>query len=265
MKWKIHNFILKFFKLFISLKRIKFLEREFSLIQGKGYGAITIDEEINACRKLIGKHNVKNILDIGANKREYTKKLLKYYPNANYYLFEPSKFSSNILLKELKKFKNITIINKALSNKKYKDFLYFDKLGSGFASLKKRKLDHFKINFNLKEKIQITTFKNYYLKIIKNQNIDYCKIDAEGYELNILKGFKEIINKTKIIQFEFGRCNIDTKVFFQDFWYFFKKLNFDIYRIAPGKIEKIHDYDERDEYFLTTNFIAVNKNLNEKN
>ena len=106
MKWKIHNFILKFFKLFISLKTIKFLEREFSLIQGKGYGAITIDEEINACRKLIGKHNVKNILDIGANKGEYTKKLLKYYPNANYYLFEPSKFSSNILLKELKKFKN---------------------------------------------------------------------------------------------------------------------------------------------------------------
>ena len=265
IKWKIHNFILKSIKFLIPLKIIKFLERELSLIQGKGYGSLTIDEEIKACIKLLDGHNVKNILDIGANKGKYTSKLLKYYPNANYYLFEPSKFSLKSLFKKFKRFKNVMIINKALSDKETKNFLYFDTPGSGIASLKKRKLNHFKINFNLKEKIEITTFKNYYSSIIKNQIIDYCKIDAEGYELKILKGFKEIVMKTKIIQFEFGGCNIDTRVFFQDFWYFFEKKNFDIYRIAPGKIERIHNYNERDECFLTTNFIAINNHLNKKN
>jgi len=264
-KWKIHNLLLKFSRILLPIRLIKFYEKQFALIQGKGYGSITIKEEINACRQLLKYHEVKRIVDIGANKGEYTEELLKYFSKSEFHLFEPSKYLSNILLKKYSRFKNVKIITKALSNTQREGFLYFDKYGSGLASLKKRKLDHHKKKFNLKEKIQITTFKNYYQRKLKGKNIDYCKIDAEGYELKILKGFKEIIKKTKIIQFEFGGCNIDTRVFFQDFWYFFKRLNFDIYRITPGKIEKIYNYDEKDEYFLTTNFIAVNKNLNEKN
>ena len=39
--------------------------------------------------------------------------------------------------------------------------------------------------------------------------IDFVKIDTEGYELNVLKGFEECIKRVKIIQFEYGGTYMD--------------------------------------------------------
>jgi len=59
-----------------------------------------------------------------------------------------------------------------------------------------------------------------------------------------------------VIQFEFGGCNIDTRIFFQDFWYFFKNNNFEIYRITPFGAAHKECYREFEECFLTTNYLA---------
>jgi len=91
--------------------------------------------------------------------------------------------------------------------------------------------------------------------------IDYIKIDIEGHELDALRGMGERVSDVKIIQFEFGGCNIDTRTYFQDFWYFFKSKNFRIYRITPAGCKLIPAYKESDEFFLTTNYIAANNSL----
>ena len=84
----------------------------------------------------------------------------------------------------------------------------------------------------------------------------------EGHELDVLNGFGDLIYKTKLIQFEFGGCNIDTRTYFQDFWYFFNEKAFMIYRISPRGLIPIKDYNESDEYFFgSTNFIALNQNI----
>jgi len=41
------------------------------------------------------------------------------------------------------------------------------------------------------------------------QNIDFLKIDTEGYELNVLQGFEELLENVKIIQFEYGGTFLD--------------------------------------------------------
>jgi len=56
-----------------------------------------------------------------------------------------------------------------------------------------------------------------------------------------------------------GGANIDTRTFFQDFWYFFAKHNYDLFRITPFGVQKIDEYKERDEFFSTTNFIAIRR------
>ena len=90
--------------------------------------------------------------------------------------------------------------------------------------------------------------------------IDLVKIDTEGSELDILKGMGPTIKNIKIIQFEFGSSNIDSKNFFIEFYIFFTKNNFDIYRITPGIPRKV-TYSYFDEVFSTNNYIAVNKSL----
>ena len=42
-------------------------------------------------------------------------------------------------------------------------------------------------------------------------SIDFLKIDVEGYEVNVLKGFGNHIKNVNIIQFEYGGCWIDNK------------------------------------------------------
>jgi hypothetical protein len=84
-------------------------------------------------------------------------------------------------------------------------------------------------------------------------------MDVEGHELEILEGAKNSLINLEIIQFEFGGANIDTRTYFQDFWYFFQNSGFEIYRLIPSGTMLITHYSECDETFRTTNYIAVKK------
>lgn len=110
-----------------------------------------------------------------------------------------------------------------MSNTNSKTLLFGDCEGSSLASLTKRKLDHLKINFSITENIETIRFEDYWKNKLQRKNIDLFKLDIEGHELDALKGMGEAINYTNIIQFEFGGCNIDTKTYFKDFWFFLKK------------------------------------------
>lgn len=64
----------------------------------------------------------------------------------------------------------------------------------------------------------------------------------------------------KIATFEFGGCNVDTHTYFQDYFYYFKEMNMDLYRITPsGYLFPMKGYSEMEEQFKTTNFAAINK------
>ena len=60
------------------------------------------------------------------------------------------------------------------------------------------------------------------------------------------------------ISIEFGGCNIDSRTFFQDFWYFLHERGmWRIFRIAPaGYLVALPAYREAYEQFRTTNFVA---------
>jgi len=77
--------------------------------------------------------------------------------------------------------------------------------------------------------------------------------------LSVLRGMGEALHHIKVIQFEFGGCNIDTRTFFQDFWYFFTERNFQLFRICPVGLIEIKKYKELDERFSTTHYLAVRK------
>ena len=85
------------------------------------------------------------------------------------------------------------------------------------------------------------------------------KIDVEGNELDVLKGASDFLKDVKVIQFEFGGSNIDSRTFFQDYWYFFKEKDFDLLRLAGSKLIEINESAkeiEKKEKDLKINYLS---------
>ena len=253
---RIINILLKFS---ISIKLIKFIEEISQNYQGKGngWGVDSIENEVKNCLSLL-KIGPKIFIDIGANKGDYTNYLLKVKPNLECHIFEPSVKNFEKLKNRFSQ-QNIFINKIGLSSSNKKSTLYCDYSGSRLASLTKRRLEHFQIDMNSEEIIELQRFDNYWED--KYSILDYVKIDVEGHELDVLEGFGNLIQRVRLIQFEFGGCNIDTRTFFQDFWYYFTEKEFLIFRITPRGPLLIKNYSEKDEIFLTTNYIALNTKI----
>lgn len=244
----------------ILFRLSKLIARISNYAQGKGYGTATISQEVKFVHQVLGR--VPQLaIDIGGNVGEYTAELRKKNPSLEIHTFEPSSTNIGKLKARFADDQNIKLMPYAVSNISGSATLFSNEPGSGLGSLSKRKLDHFNIDFDFEETITTLRFEEYWKEILNKRTIDIVKIDIEGHELTALEGFGKAIQSVNVLQFEFGGCNIDTRTYFQDFWYFFKANGFEIYRITPLGLENIDRYRESDEFFSTTNYIAANHKL----
>lgn len=87
--------------------------------------------------------------------------------------------------------------------------------------------------------------------------IDVLKIDVEGAEMMVLEGFDNVIsaNKVNIIQFEYGRSSISTRILLQDYYKFFSDRGMSIGKLFPEGVEFL-EYSPLHENFLGPNYIA---------
>ena len=93
------------------------------------------------------------------------------------------------------------------------------------------------------------------------ESIDLLKIDAEGHDLHVMRGAREMRDKGAIraLSFEFTGACFDTKVAFKDI--LTELSDFDVYRIlANGSLSKIDQYEYRyHEILVSSSYIAKYK------
>lgn len=224
---------------------------------GLGF-SLGINSELASVKNFLKDNDELIILDIGANYGNYTKRFLVDFPNTKYHLFEPQKICYDYLKSQFKNNSNIKVFNFAVSDKDTNSYIYFDKIGSPKASLYKRDISHHKIKLNYKEKIKVINFNNFFEN--NYTKVSLLKIDIEGNEYSLLNSIRNKFRFIDIIQFEFGGCNVDSKVFFRDLFYLLNN-EFSIHRISPSGPILVLAYDELFEVFRTSNYLAVNKNL----
>ena len=201
------------------------------------------------------------IFDVGSNEGQFLQLTLDNIAgdDLSIHCFEPGHGTFKTLAASYKDDKRVRLNNIGIGKEKGAAVLHFNSVGSGLASLTKRRLDHFGIDFDKSEKVEVTTIDNYCSEnAIKR--IHLLKMDIEGHELDALAGARRMFDSKSInfVTFEFGGCNIDTRTFFQDFWYFFGEIKMNIFRITPsGYLCPIESYKEIHEQFRTINFIAM--------
>jgi FkbM family methyltransferase len=105
--------------------------------------------------------------------------------------------------------------------------------------------------------LQIKTGKDY---IINNniKNIDFLKIDTEGYELNVLQGFEDFLENVNIIQFEYGGTFLDNNTKLIDVINYLQQKGFYKFSYLTNYgTEIITDFTDHYHY---CNIVCINKN-----
>jgi FkbM family methyltransferase len=238
---------------------LSLLEDKVQFHLGKGWGADSTSMEAKAIAYFVNALKIKKVsaLDVGGNFGNWTAELKREIPSAKIVIFEPSKEAFKHLETRFAMLNDVKFVNIALGKANKVTTLFADKSASGLASLTKRRVEHFGIDFSYEEEIRVSTLDSW---VSTNENSvipNVLKMDVEGHELDVLEGATKTLENIEIIQFEFGGSNIDTRTYFQDFWYFFQEKGFELHRLTPrGPILVVH-YSENDEVFRPTNYIAV--------
>jgi len=209
------------------------VEMAARLSQGKGWGSETVKLEVQAALSLLSASDrVKPVvLDVGANVGSWTAALLSLAPEATVFAFEPSQAAFRRLADRFSDSPQVTAIQAAVGRANGDATLWADSAGSGLASLTRRRLDHFGIDFSHSEEVSVITLDSW--RLDSGVTPILLKMDVEGHELDVLVGAPELLKSIKVVQFEFGGCNIDTRTFFQDFFYFFDEAGYVIHRLGP--------------------------------
>ena len=242
----------------LSFDRAILISRALLEAQGLGSGSDVKSSGEVAVFKLV-QHPAPVLFDVGGHLGEYTEAFLQAHPSGRAVIFEPSKVHFRILKDRLGRKENVTLVNKGLGERCGEFELYKNAEVSAIASLTKRRLDHFNIAMDKVEHVTVQTLDEA-LQQHDVAAIDLLKIDVEGHELDVLRGaacaFRD--KSIKLVQFEFGGCNLDTRTSLQDFYYFFREHGFTIGLIQPtARIHWLPKYDEFLEHYRTTNFIAA--------
>ncbi|GAB1393990.1 hypothetical protein MASR1M60_21540 [Rhodocyclaceae bacterium] len=231
-------------------------------ILGKNWGADTTGFEVAIIRTVFSAiaPNIKPrvIIDIGANVGDYTNALLETFDECEIHAFEPNIVNLDRLKERFSGNSSVSIVPYGASDTTGDGILWSCEPGSALASLAKRNLDHYGVPFNIEEHIKLVRFEDYWLTTLNSAPIDIAKIDVEGHELAVLKGFGKALKNTRVVQFEFSSGNIESRTFFQDFWYLLSAHGFNIFRITPLGLMKIDKYKYDLEFFTLANYIAIN-------
>jgi len=159
----------------------------------------SVSNEKKLIQNIFKKKNIV-FVDVGTNEGNFLNFLSSFCNFKKIICFEPIQELTDKI--DIKKYSNkILIYNIALSNKKSTKSLYQYNISSQSSLYKQNNL--FKSLKKLKKKIKIKTIK-FDDKFNDYKNIDFCKIDVQGEELNVLQGMKKnLINKKiKLIKIE---------------------------------------------------------------
>lgn len=157
------------------------------------------------------------IFDVGANLGQSINLFKKHFPTSTIHSFEPIYECFNKMKSEFSDDNNINIYNFAVGNKiEKKSFNVYENSGhSSFFEKNKNSYwwtrhnqNHIKERnrFKLEEKkidVEVITLDSFCEKY-KIKNIDFLKIDTQGYEKFVLEGSQNLLkeNKIKIIKLE---------------------------------------------------------------
>lgn len=197
------------------------------------------------------------VMDVGANVGNYAKLLNSVNSKIEVYCFEPHPATYKTLIENIVNL-NIQSFNVGVGgqNGTLTLYDYEDRQGSEHASLYKEVIENIHGGKSTEHNVEMISLDSF-AKEKKISSVLLLKIDTEGHELAVLKGFKSYIKEHRIaaIHFEFNGMNVISRTFFRDFWELLS--DYDFYRMTRDGLILIEIYNPvYCEIFAYQNIVA---------
>lgn len=197
------------------------------------------------------------IFDVGANKGDWSLIASELFPQATIHSFEIVPETYNRFVKNCGHRQNIVCHNVGLSNIEGTATVFLSPNNDTVSTCVPSFVDHFREYQPQTCEAKVTTGDAYCADRCI-ETIDFLKIDVEGYEDKVLKGFEGMLTKNsiRVIQFEYGYVNIDTHFLLKDFYDYLRDFKMKVGKIYPSYVD-FREYKHSDENFYGPNYLAV--------
>jgi FkbM family methyltransferase len=199
------------------------------------------------------------VFDVGANEGEWLAAVLRRCPGAIVHAFEPQQA---LAAKIAAAHPRLRVNNQALGDRAgdLSLFDYADHPGSQHASLLPGVIETVHGAAPRRTTVSVVTLDDYCGQH-RIDRIDLLKIDVEGFELNVLRGAKRLLDGGSIdaIQFEFNEMNVVGHSFLNDFMTLLDSTHV-LYRVLPHGLLPLRPNEHwLNEQFVYQNIVALKR------
>jgi len=215
------------------------------------------DSECNGERLLLSKvaPEARYFVDVGANVGTWAKSFLEAMaPNGSGLLFEPSPDTANRVREVLRQYASrVEVVEMAVGDASGEATFFAEpqfgecsSLVGGFSSPEARAI-----------KVRITTLDRE-IEARAIEHVDFLKVDAEGFDLRVLKGAKNALAKERIgiVQFEYNFPWAMAGSTLAEAMSFLENCGYTVFLLKADGLHRLN-YPRYGEYFGYSNYVAV--------
>lgn len=219
------------------------------------YGNLSYDLQSNGesfVLRALSRFQPRVLFDVGANVGEWTFLANAICPTAEVHSFEIAPPTFQRLVSNTKGLPGIRVVNLGLSDTE--GSIRIRHYGDMPALTTSSDYPH---PFPSTEIMANVTTGDRYAAANGVTHIDLLKIDVEGMEQNVLRGFAGMLGSGSIdvVQFEYGRVSIMNRFLLRDFHELFERFGYVVGKIFPNYVD-FRPYDLEDEDFVGPNYLA---------
>ncbi|CAN5652359.1 hypothetical protein BH10ACT1_BH10ACT1_08020 [soil metagenome] len=200
------------------------------------------------------KGSVLQAFDVGGFRGEWTDLLHRAHPDSEVHCFEVTPATAAALQADIGADPRITVNPFGLSTEDGELSLFVNAASPNLNSLVHDR------RASVSEVTVPVRRGDSYLSEHGIEHIDVLKIDTEGYDINVLRGFNSALTAgaISVIQFEYCDWNITSRVLLLDFYALLEPLGYAIGKVHPDTVA-FKDYENADEDWTGPACIAVHE------
>jgi FkbM family methyltransferase len=206
------------------------------------------------------KYEIKTIFDVGANIGQTALNFKKSFPQSEIYCFEPIKDTFSKLVTNTKTIGNIHPHNCAFGSNQEKFKIYLKPQDTWNSIVTN---ETWGVDPNKFEYINIETVDDF-IKQNQIHTIDILKTDTEGFDLEVLKGAKNLLlnNKIQFVISEVGFIKEDLQhSYFENICSYLNEYGFRLLGFFGGSEDLVHYYIDKKLCLGYCNCIFYNTNF----